>query len=134
MFEIAIKSYFSEQILKIILYEVVTQKFMSVIQKTYLIWHNRVFYHSFYPSLPIFYTDVSDISVTFRNSGPAENDPYMPSGSDSPDSLDSPDSPDSPESQESPDSSDSPDSSESPESILDLSKGSSRQGDHWGVG
>ena len=55
MFEIAIKSYFSEQILKIILYEVVLNTEVHVsYTKTYLIWHNRVFYHTFYLKLPIF--------------------------------------------------------------------------------
>ena len=47
------------------------QNFISVAQiypKKYLILQNCVFSQTFYPNLPIFYTYISAISVTFRNS------------------------------------------------------------------
>ena len=41
----------------------------SILPQKGLIFPNYVFSQTFTPNLPIFYTDVSVISVTFRNSG-----------------------------------------------------------------
>ena len=41
----------------------------SILPQKGLIFSNYVFSQTFTPNLPIFYTDISVISVTFRNSG-----------------------------------------------------------------
>ena len=40
----------------------------EIYPKQYLILQYCVFSQTFYPNLPIFYTDISAISVTFHNS------------------------------------------------------------------
>ena len=70
MFEIDIKSYFSEQLLKIISYEVVlnTEVHVSYTKKTTLSGITACSITLFTPTFQYFYTDLSAISVTFHNS------------------------------------------------------------------
>ena len=73
MFEIDIKCYFLEQILKIISYEVVSNTEVHV---SYYNLHTKTTFSGitaysitlFTPTFKYFYTDISAISVTFRNS------------------------------------------------------------------
>ena len=67
------KGYFQEQKLNILLYNsgLKTEFHMGWwnLPKTNMSLQNCVFSQTFYPYIPIFYTDISSISVTFRNSG-----------------------------------------------------------------